>query len=168
MQSGLNITKVWSIRLISSVLINDIFTLIESISARSLRFFLYRSQGEFSSPSCHKQSPKTLRRHWMALIQALNPPSLSAIHFTFTPKGQRQNVESAPAPCWNMVVDIAKFFLHSFGCKVWQARSSSCCSRELHSRYPATNSEPMCGWRVPWWLTGSRTETLARTNPRAG
>ena len=132
-----------------------------------MNFFLYRSEGEFSSPSSGRQHPEPLKRSWMALILTLNLPSLCAIHYEFTPKGQQQNVSSAPVPCWTMFVGIAEFF-DSICCTAQQTRSSSCCSRELHSRHPTTSSEPMRCWRVPRWLAGGRTKTLAWTHSWAG
>ncbi len=101
-----------------------IFTLIERISARSLTFFLYRSQGKFSSPSCHQQSPETLRRRWMTLIHGLILPSLCA----FTLRSPRRDSDEMSNP-YQHYAGICLLTLLSFSCTTFAAKPSR---QEVH------------------------------------
>lgn len=96
-----------------------IFTLIERISARSLAFFLYRSQGEFSSPSCHQQSPETLRRRWMTLIHGLILPSLCA----FSINSPQRDSDEMSNP-HQQYAGICLLTLLSFSCTTFAAKPS--------------------------------------------
>ena len=101
-----------------------IFTLIERISARSLTFFLYRSQGEFSSPSCHQQSPETLRRRWMTLIHGLILPSLCE----FTLRSPRRDSDEM-SNLHQHYAGICLLTLLSFSCTTFAAKPSR---QEVH------------------------------------
>ena len=101
-----------------------IFTLIERISARSLTFFLYRSRGEFSSPSCHQQRPKPLRRRWMTLIHGLILPSLCA----FTINSHRRDSDEM-SNLHQHYAGICLLTLLSFSCTTFAAKPNR---QEVH------------------------------------
>ncbi len=101
-----------------------IFTSIERISARSLTFFLYRSRGEFSSPSCHQQRPKPLRRRWMTLIHGLILPSLCA----FTINSHRRDSDEM-SNLHQHYAGICLLTLLSFSCTTFAAKPNR---QEVH------------------------------------